>query len=345
MEKRIIKDLSADELAAAMAAMGEKRHRAVQIIKWLYQKGAASFAEMTNLPRDLRERLDERFVVTAPRLVESIRSGADASQKFLLETADGALVETVLMVADGHRTICVSSQAGCALGCSFCRTGEGGFERDLTSGEILGQVLFFKSGYLPPRRRFNIVFMGMGEPLLNMRNLAAAIEILNMEAGFGLGEKRITVSTVGIPAGIRELAATDLRFSLAVSLNATTDESRRRLMPAARDLGDTLAAAREFARARRARVTLEYVLIAGENDSDEDARRLAALSSGGPFKINLIPFNEWDGCEHRRPGEDRIERFIGLLLPTAPAVTVRRSQGRDIGAACGQLRRRRLSRG
>ncbi len=346
MEKRIIKDLSADELAAAMAAMGEERHRAVQILKWLYQKGAASFAEMTNLPRDLRERLDERFVVTAPRLVESIRSGADASQKFLLETADGALVETVLMEADGHRTICVSSQAGCALGCSFCRTGEGGFERDLASGEILDQVLFFKkSGYLPPRRRFNIVFMGMGEPLLNMRNLAAAIGILNLEAGFGLGEKRITVSTVGIPDRIRELAATDLRFSLAVSLNATTDESRRRLMPGSRDLGDTLAAAREFARARRARVTLEYVLIAGENDSDEDAGRLAALSSGGPFKLNLIPFNEWDGCEHRRPGEDRIERFIGLLLPTAPAVTVRRSQGRDIGAACGQLRCRRLSRG
>lgn len=347
MNARIpIKDLSAGELAVAVAGMGEKRHRAPQILKWLYQKGVATFADMTNLPRELRRRLDERFVISSARLVESIRSSADASQKFLLESSAGALVETVLMEADGHRTLCVSSQAGCALRCSFCRTGDGGFERDLSSGEILDQVLFCAtSGFLPPRRRFNIVFMGMGEPLLNMKSLRAAIGILNAEEGFGLGEKRITVSTVGIPERIRELAAENLRFSLALSLNATTDAARRRLMPAAHGIGETIAAAREYARARRARVTLEYVLIAGENDSDEDARRLSALAAGGPFKLNIIPFNEWEGCAYRRPTERRIDRFISLLLPAAPAVTVRRSQGGDIDAACGQLRLRRRARG
>ncbi len=341
MEKRIISDLSIHELAAAIAAMGEKRHRAAQILKWLYQKGAASFADMTNLPRELRDRLDERFVIASPRLVESIRSDADGSQKFLLEAAGGALIEAVLMESEEHKTICVSSQAGCSLGCTFCRTGDGGFERDLSSGEILGQVLFFKSGHLPPRRRFNIVFMGMGEPLLNMRHLETALEILNAEEGFGLGEKRITVSTIGIPERIRALTGASARFSLALSLNATTDETRKRLMPAARDLDDTLSAARDFARARRTRVTLEYVLIAGENDADDDAHRLAALAAGTSFKLNLIPFNEWEGCAYRRPDEERIERFIRILLPVAPAVTVRRSQGSDIHAACGQLRLRR----
>jgi 23S rRNA (adenine2503-C2)-methyltransferase len=341
VEKTNIKNLSIREIAALVEALGERRHRTGQILKWLFQKGSTAFSEMTNLPAGLRIALDGRFAISSLRLAESVRSRDDASQKFLLESDDGISFEAVLMEARGRRTICVSSQAGCALGCTLCRTGEGGFERDLRSDEILNQILFFKKGYLPPRERFNVVFMGMGEPLLNLENVSRALEIINAEEGFALGEKRITVSTIGIPAAIRELAAGDLKFSLALSLNATTDETRRRLMPASRGIDDTLAAALEFARSRKTRVTIEYVLIDGFNDSVEDARRLASLTGGRPFKINLIPFNEWDGCAYRRPSEERIEQFLAPLLPTAPAVTVRRSQGSDICAACGQLRWRR----
>jgi 23S rRNA (adenine2503-C2)-methyltransferase len=341
MEKLNIKNLSIGEISAIVEELGEKRHRTAQILKWLYQKGCDDFSGMTDLPSSFRLVLDGRFAISSLRLADSVRSRDDASQKFLLESDDGVLFETVLMEARGRRTICISSQAGCALGCTLCRTGEGGFERDLRCDEILNQILFFKRGHLPPRERFNVVFMGMGEPLLNLENFSRALEIINSNDAFALGEKRITVSTIGIPPAIRELAPRKLKFSLAISLNATTDEARKRLMPAARDIDDTLAAALEFARARRTRVTLEYVLIEGVNDSPEDARRLAALTAGKPFKINLIPFNEWDGCPHRRPSEERIERFMAPLLPTAPAITVRRSQGSDICAACGQLRGRR----
>ena len=180
--------------------------------------------------------------------------------------------------------------------------------------------------------------MGMGEPFLNMDNLATSLEILNAIDAFALGEKRITVSTIGYPDRIRSLSGSSLKFSLAVSLNATTDRTRRGLMPSASGIADTLAAAEQFAGVRRTRVTLEYVLIAGINDTAADARRLASLTAGKPFKINLIPFNEWPGCPHRGPDEERLEDFMRLLLPTAPAVTVRRSQGADINAACGQLR-------
>jgi 23S rRNA (adenine2503-C2)-methyltransferase len=340
MEKRNIKNLSIEELSEAIAALDEKRHRAGQILKWLYQKGCGSFAAMTDLPASLRLALEARFAITSLRLADSVRSTADPSQKFLLESDDGARIEAVLMESSGRRTICVSSQVGCSLGCILCRTGEGGFVRDLRADEILNQVLFFKAGHLPPRERFNIVFMGMGEPLLNLDNVSRAIEILNAEDGFGLGEKRITVSTIGIPEAIRELASSRLKLSLAISLNATTDAARRRLMPAARGLDETLAAAIDFAERRRTRVTIEYVLIENVNDGPEDARTLSALTAGRPFKINLIPFNEWEGCELRRPSEERLDEFIARLLPRAPAVTVRRSQGGDISAACGQLRAR-----
>jgi 23S rRNA (adenine2503-C2)-methyltransferase len=290
-----------------------------------------------------------RIVITSLRLVDSLRSRADASQKFLLETDDGSVIEAVLMETKGHQTICISSQIGCPLQCSFCRTGDGGFERDLRSDEILNQILFFKKYHLKRGRRFNIVFMGMGEPLLNMDNLTRSVEILNAIDAFALGEKRITISTIGYPDRIRALSGSNLKFGLAVSLNATTARARKGLMPSASSIADTLAAAEEFARLRRTRVTLEYVLIAGLNDTAADARRLASMTSGRPFKINLIPFNEWDGCPHLRPDEGRIERFVRLLLPTAPAVTVRRSQGIDINAACGQLRlehrRRRRDKG
>jgi 23S rRNA (adenine2503-C2)-methyltransferase len=332
-----IKNLSIDELSKLVAELDDTHHRITQVLQWLYQKGASNFDEMTNIPTVLRTTLDERFLITSLDAVDSVQSKEDASQKFLLSCDDGSLIETVLMEARGRRTVCISSQVGCPLACTFCRTGAGGFERNLRSDEILNQVLFFKSKYLPPRERYNIVLMGMGDPLLNIDNVGRALEIMNAQEGFALGEKRITVSTIGIPKMIDELAGAPLKFALAVSLNATTNAVRKRLMPRSCDLFETLDAAQRFARLRGTRITLEYVLIAGVNDHPEDARRLAAMTAGRPFKINLIPFNGWDGCRLARPSENKIEEFAGLLLPGAPAVTVRRSQGGDIDAACGQL--------
>jgi 23S rRNA (adenine2503-C2)-methyltransferase len=333
-----IKDLSPAQIAEAVAAMGEQRHRGRQIMQWVWQKGASSFDEMTSLSIDLRRRLGERFRIPALRVAGSVSSGSDGSQKFLLQCEDGALVETVLMEARGTFTLCVSSQVGCPLACSFCRTGTGGLERDLTPGEILDQVLFFRKDHIPPGRRYNIVFMGMGEPLLNTAGVFPALEILNHRDGFLLGEKRVTVSTVGFPGRVRELRDSGLKAGLAVSLNAVDDAKRKTLMPSAAGIAETLAAAEDYALSRKMRATLEYVLIDGVNDSPAEARRLARMTAGRPFKINIIPFNEWEGCGLRRPGEETIDRFVELLLPKAPAVTVRRSQGGDIGAACGQLR-------
>ena len=345
MNRVNIKRLDRPRLAAELTALGEPRHRLDQIWRWIWGKGAVSFEEMSNLPRDLRRRLDARMSIPRLEIAGSVSSPADGSQKFLFACANGTVIETVLMTTGGHFTVCVSSQAGCPLACTFCRTGTGGYERDLAVDEILDQILIPRTASIPPRTRYNVVFMGMGEPLLNMAGLTAALEILNDQSAFGLREKRITVSTIGLPDRIAELARGRLRFGLAVSLNAATDEVRRRLMPAAAGIEETLAAAETFARARRTRTTLEYVLIAGVNDSPEQARRLAALTKGRPFKINLIPFNEWPGCPLRRPGEQAHERFIRLLLPEAPAVTVRRSQGGDIGAACGQLKADRIDYG
>jgi 23S rRNA (adenine2503-C2)-methyltransferase len=336
-----IKNLSRSAVAAAVAELGEPRHRTAQLFQWLYKRGATTFLEMTNLPLRLRELLAERFEITTLRCVDSVRSTGDASQKFLLESDTGSF-EAVLMYREDHRTVCISSQIGCPLRCSFCRTGEGGFERNLRCDEILNQILFFKDGYLPPRKRFNIVLMGMGEPLLNTENVRRAIETLNDMDAFALGEKRITLSTIGIPARIDELTASSLRFGLAVSLNASREQVRQRVMPDAFGIRETLAAAERFAHRRGGRVTIEYVLLAGVNDSPADADELVALTRGRPFKINLIPFNEWSGSGFSRPPEERLQRFIGRLLPRAPAVTIRRSQGGDIDAACGQLRIRKL---
>ncbi|MBN2072123.1 MAG: 23S rRNA (adenine(2503)-C(2))-methyltransferase RlmN [Candidatus Krumholzibacteriota bacterium] len=339
--KENIKNLPINGIYETVTGLGEKRHRATQIIQWLYQKGATDFQEMTNLSVALRTRLDEHFLITSLKVNGSLASKEDKSQKFLFTTDDGHLIESVIMEARGVFTVCISSQIGCPLGCAFCATGSGGFERNLRADEILNQILFFKKAHIPPRRRYNIVFMGMGDPLLNFENTGRAISVINEIDAFALGEKRITVSTAGFPEQIDSIAASPLKFGLAVSLNATNNEVRRRLMPAAGDVNEVLDAAERFAVRRKTRTTLEYILISGINDSREDALALSSMTEGRPFKINLIPFNEWNGCPFRRPSEKAIDSFIKLLLPRAPAVTVRRSQGNDIDAACGQLRMRR----
>lgn len=341
MERLNIKNLSTGEIADLVSSLGEKRHRRTQILQWLYQKCVTGFDEMTNLPLSLRRRFEEMFEITSLKVTGSVTSSKDKSQKFLLGTDDGYTVESVLMESRGHYTVCISSQIGCPLGCAFCSTGAGGFERNLRADEILNQILFFKKEHIPPRQRYNIVFMGMGDPLLNLENLSRSLEIINDLDAFALGEKRITVSTAGFPEKIDELASSPLKFGLAVSLNASNERTRQLLMPAAGSLREVLEAAERFAGKRKTRTTLEYVLIAGVNDSDDDARALSGLTEGRPFKINLIPFNEWKGSDLRRPSERRINDFIKILLPKSPAVTVRRSQGGDIAAACGQLRMKR----
>lgn len=341
MKKKNIKNLSIDELSSIIEDIGEKNHRKSQLMKWLYQKGVEDFSLMSNLPGQLREWLDSRFRISSLLPVEKVESKKDGSTKFLLKCEDGLLLEAVLMEFEKHQTVCISSQIGCPLLCSFCSTGMQGFERNLRSDEILNQVLFFKKNHIYPRRRFNIVFMGMGEPFLNPENLYRAMEILNHQDGFALAEKRITVSTIGFPGKIIEAAESSLKFSLAISLNGTTDRKRKELMPGSEPIEETLAAAEYFSRMKGTRTTLEYVLIEGENDSDDDAARLSEMTSGRPFKINVIPFNEWKGSPLKTPSEERLNRFIKLLLPSAPAVTVRRSRGKDISAACGQLRYRR----
>lgn len=338
VNKRKIKNLSLATISQLIEEMGEKRHRKAQILQWLFQKGVDSFSEMTNLPLSLRKTLHDRFTITKLQLVDSVRSAEDTSQKFLLVSDDSATFEAVLMESRGHQTICVSCQLGCPLGCTFCLTGESGFVRNLRSDEILNQILFFKRGYIRARQRFNIVFMGMGEPLLNIDNVSRALEILNETDAFALREKRITLSTIGFPDKIIALSNYHLKFALAISLNATTDSLRKKIMPHACTIHKTLEAAETFAEKRGTRVSLEYVLLAGVNDRPEDAKRLVALTAKRPFKINLIPFNRWDGSQFRTPSDERIDRFVQTLLPQAPAVTVRRSQGKDIDAACGLLR-------
>jgi len=337
LKKSSLKNLSIREISSIIERSDEKRHRKDQLLNWLYKKCVYDFEEMTSISKAFRKELSESYYLSRLESAGVSRSDKDGSSKFVLECFDGLLIEAVLMEFEKHRTICISSQIGCSLGCVFCRTGKIGLKRNLGCDEILDQVIFFKKDYLPPRRRFNIVFMGMGEPFLNRENVYRAVEILNHEAAFGLGEKRVTVSTIGFPGLIDEAAASDLKFSLAVSLSATTDRVRKKLMPGAAGIRETLSASERFAVSKGTRTTLEYVLLEGINDSDQDAQRLSGMTAGKPFKINIIPFNTWKGCPLRRPSEKRIDRFVELLLPKAPAVTVRRSRGEDIGAACGQL--------
>lgn len=340
-----LRDLSMDALRDFVVSHKVPEYRYRQVASWIYGKLATDFTEMTDLPLDLRMALSKRAAVERILVVSEQRSAVDGTRKFLFQLADGSLVESVLMPSPRRTTLCVSSQVGCPLDCVFCQTGKGGFGRNLTSGEILDQVCNLKrySDY----DKINLVFMGMGEPLLNFDALVRAIRILNDPSGFDMGSRRITVSTAGLPRRMRDLADEGLRCSLALSLNATTDEQRRELMPAVGryTIDELVDASLYFNSKGGRRITLEYVLLSGVNTSDADARRLGKISRRGPFKVNLIPYNP--GLEEPFPAisEDEIQRFIRTVLPFAPAVTVRRSMGPDIQAACGQLWTETLAKG
>jgi 23S rRNA (adenine2503-C2)-methyltransferase len=322
-----------------VVAHGEPEFRFRQLATWVYARLEDRFERMSDLPLGLRTALEASHQVSSLRVATVQESAVDGTRKYLFELPDGARIESVAMRYDRRTTLCVSSQVGCPLDCVFCETAKGTFRRNLTAGEILDQVCALKADTGAPGRKVNVVFMGMGEPLLNLEALVAAIRVMNDPLGLNLGSKRITVSTSSFPQRIRELADSDAECSLALSLNAPGDETRRRLMPkAARfSIPELLEAARYFARAGKRRVTLEYVLIPGVNMSDADADQLGALSRGQPFKLNLIPYNPGRKDPFPCPDEAAIDRFAARLLPVAPAVTVRRSRGVDIDAACGQL--------
>ncbi|BDV42331.1 dual-specificity RNA methyltransferase RlmN [Geotalea uraniireducens] len=329
-----VKGLSFEELEELLRGKGKERYRARQLFKWLYQKDAATFAEMTDLAKDLRRELEETAFISqlTPLAVEMSRDG---TRKYLFQLDDGNAVESVLIPEEDRNTLCISSQVGCAMACAFCLTGTFNLTRNLTAAEIVNQVCAVKRE-VPVR---NIVFMGMGEPLGNLDNVIRALKILTHDDGLQFSSRRVTVSTSGLVPEMERLGR-EVTVNLAVSLNATTDAVRNQLMPVNRlyPLADLLAACRRFPLPSRRKITIEYVLIRGLNDTLEDAKRLVKLLSGIPNKINLIPFNEHEGCDYRAPEQASIDQFHSYLLAKHFTVITRSSRGGDISAACGQLK-------
>ncbi len=329
--------LTRHSLGQALMERGFPRYRADQVFGWVYQKHHLTTAAMTNLPGTLRQGLSEVCHLELPRVAAVLPS--PQTHKFVLELADGARVECVSMRTERRLTFCLSSQVGCALKCTFCATGLMGLKRNLRPDEIVAQVLLMGDFHRWRDARFNLVFMGMGEPLANYDPMMAAIRILHDPKGPAVGARRVTVSTSGIVPGIRRLAEEGLPLGLAVSLHATTDALRDQLVPLNQrwPLAELLPAAREYGRRTGRRVTLEYTLLAGVNDGPEDARRLAEIARGLPSKINLIPYNPVPGLQWKRPTPEAVEAFARRLYPVAPAVMVRSTLGGEIWAACGQL--------
>lgn len=332
---------SLDDLCRLMQERGEKPFRGKQLAQWVYEKGARSYDEMTNLSKELRAALALGQPLTAIEVVRVDRA-EDLTQKVLFQLHDGKTIEGVLMKHEGRWTMCVSSQAGCALRCSFCVTGTLGLKRNLTAGEIVDQVLWGRrllEEAHPGERLTNLVYMGMGEPLLNVDSVIESLRLLTAPNAVGFSPRRITVSTAGVVPGIEARAAADLGVNLALSLNATTQEERATIMPHGErwPLRDVLEAMGRFPLGNRRRLTLEYVLLEGVNDTPADARRLVKIARRLPCKINLIPFNEAEALPYTRPTQEAIDHFRGILLNEKVRASVRYSKGRDIGAACGQL--------
>lgn len=333
-----VAELEVQELENTLHERGIQRFHARQLFRWVYRRGVTAFEPMTDLARPLRARLSEEFLVSTPHIV-SDETSVDGTRKFVLELADRRRIESVFIPDTPSMTFCISTQVGCAMSCGFCLTGKMGLVRNLTAGEIAGQVrvLARETGLLDAP--FNIVLMGMGEPLHNYDSTMKALRILHTEHGLSISPRRVTLSTVGIVPGLEKLASEPLMPNLAISLHATTDEERTRLVPPNRKypLAEILDACRRFPLKKRSRITFEYVLLDGVNDSPDDARRLVGLLSGIKAKVNLIPLNQAPGIPYERPSDARVDRFAQILADRHITVSVRKSRGRDIRAACGQL--------
>jgi 23S rRNA (adenine2503-C2)-methyltransferase len=334
MAKVDLKNYSLEELEAFIAGHGKERYRARQIFKWLYQKYAATFAEMSNLSKEFRSDLENSAYIST-LLPETVEVSRDGTRKYLFRLADGNAIESVLIPEEDRNTLCISSQVGCAMACEFCLTGTFKLTRSLTSAEIVNQICAVKREV----EVRNLVFMGMGEPLANLDNVVRALTIITSQEGLQFSTRRVTVSTAGLVPEMDRLGKA-VTVNLAVSLNATTDEVRSRLMPINRKypLQELLDACKRFPLPARRMITIEYVLIEGVNDTVDDARRLVRLLGSIPAKVNLIPFNEHEGCSLRKSDQETIDRFHKYLLDKHITVITRSSRGADISAACGQLR-------
>jgi len=372
-----IKSLTREELETQFAAWKQPKYRVAQLLEWLYVHRVTSWEAMTNLPKPLREKLKENFSFQTLELLRKqgapvLRSntaegGRDTTQKFLWRLHDHSLIESVLIPANpalygeasDRHTLCVSTQVGCAYGCKFCASGLDGWKRNLTPDEIVEQVLAVERWHgvqskvesressagsrpssLDPRLIDNLVIMGMGEPLANYDHLLQALRILNAPWGGGIGARKITISTSGLAPQIRRLADEPLQFRLAISLHGATDEVRNKIMPVNRKypLKELVAACEEYQGQKGRMLTFEYILIAGVNDSIEQAKPLAALARRLFAKVNLIPYNKVEGLPWERPAEEVQEKFLAALEKQKVIATLRREKGHDIDAACGQLR-------
>jgi 23S rRNA (adenine2503-C2)-methyltransferase len=331
-------ELERAALEAALIERGHPRFRAQQIFQWIYQKGVTAVDAMTDLPKDLRHALGHEFSLVTPEVITHERS-SDGTEKFLLRLADGRQVESVFIPDTPAQTFCVSTQVGCAMGCAFCLTAKMGLVRNLTAGEIVGQVRVLAGALDLRGKAFNIVLMGMGEPLHNYDETMKALRILADEHGFVLPARRVTLSTVGLLPALERLAKEPFMPNLAVSLHAPTDAQRGALVPLNKKYGvaDIIAACQKFPVKKRSRITFEYVLLAGVNDSVDDAAALATLLAGVKSKVNVIPLNAAAGIPFSRPDDAAIDRFAKALADRGVLVSVRKSRGRDIRAACGQL--------
>jgi 23S rRNA (adenine2503-C2)-methyltransferase len=331
-------ELDRQELEDALEAQGHERYRARQVFAWIYRRGVSDIGGMTDLSRELRTRLTTTFVIHTPSIVTRERS-TDGTEKFLLQLQDGRRIESVFIPDTPAMTFCISTQVGCAMACQFCLTGKMGLLRNLTAGEIAGQVRVLAAALELRDTPFNIVLMGMGEPLHNYDETMKALRILADPHGFALPARRVTLSTVGLLPALERLAFESYMPNLAISLHATTDSQRGQLVPINRKYGiaQMIEACRRFPVRKRSRITFEYVLLAGVNDSIEDARRLARLLQGLRAKVNIIPLNAAAGIPFDRPSDEIIDRFGRELSERGVIVSVRKSRGRDIRAACGQL--------
>jgi 23S rRNA (adenine2503-C2)-methyltransferase len=345
--RRDLVGLSREELAAEMVAIGEKPFRARQLWHWIYHQGETDFARMTSIAKPMQARLAERFVVGRPA-VAAVQTSADATRKWLFRFRDGQQVETVYIPEEDRGAVCISTQVGCTLSCRFCHTGTQRLVRNLGAAEIVGQFMAARDSYgewpspkdEQPRLLSNIVVMGMGEPLYNYENVAKALRIAMDNEGIGLSRRRITLSTSGV-VPMMDRCGAELGVGLAVSLHAVTDALRYELVPLNRKypIADLLAACRRYPGASNARrITFEYVMLRGVNDSEAEARELVRLIRGIPGKVNLIPFNPWPGSPYRTSTPEAIRRFAEIVNAAGYASPIRRPRGRDILAACGQLK-------
>lgn len=344
-----IHSLTLEEFSQAISEMGMPKYRAEQVYQWLYRRRVDRFEDMTNLPEALRASLKEKFFIARHEVLRTTGS-QDTTQKFLFKLRDAQSIESVLIPASpalygsaaDRRTLCVSTQVGCAYGCKFCASGLYGWKRNLDAGEIVEQILAAER--ISGERVNNLVFMGMGEPLANYDSLRKAIEIINAPWGIGIGARHITISTSGLVPQIRKLADDPLQIRLAISLHGATDEVRSRIMPVNRKypVAELLSACDYFSSRKKQKITFEYILIEDINDAPEEAHVLAKHARRLHAKINLIPYNTVEGLAWQRPSVTRQDAFLHILKRQGVQATIRREKGHDIAAACGQLRLQNL---